>query len=89
VGASSALSAVEFSQKISCGSVDKGDNSGKTVECCGEGDGSCQSTVNIWYVCYLFILCLVVVMVFEHDIFKSTNGTVILHKKPFIYNSKL
>ncbi|XP_060600583.1 cytoplasmic tRNA 2-thiolation protein 2-B-like [Ruditapes philippinarum] len=30
VGASSALSAVEFSQKISCGSVNKGDNSAKT-----------------------------------------------------------
>ncbi|XP_053402056.1 cytoplasmic tRNA 2-thiolation protein 2-B-like isoform X2 [Mercenaria mercenaria] len=43
VGVSSALSAVEFSQKISQGCIE-GDNSSKTVECCGEGDGSCQST---------------------------------------------
>lgn len=46
VGASSALSAVEFSQQISRGKlvVDKGDNCSQTTECCGEGDGSCQSS---------------------------------------------
>ncbi|WAR11577.1 CTU2B-like protein [Mya arenaria] len=57
VGVSSALSALEFSRQIStgknaivkkggnsCGKSDiKGDNSSSTVECCGEGDGSCQS----------------------------------------------
>ncbi|XP_052816794.1 cytoplasmic tRNA 2-thiolation protein 2-A-like [Mya arenaria] len=60
VGVSSALSALEFSRQIStgknaivkkggnsCGKSDiKGDNSSSTVECCGEGDGSCQSSVS-------------------------------------------
>ena len=42
VGASSALSAVEFSQSISRRRREQlgADNS----QCCGEGDGSCQTT---------------------------------------------
>ena len=41
VGASSALSAVEFSRTISRGPREglEGDN----AQCCGEGDGSCQT----------------------------------------------
>ena len=45
VGASSALSAVEFSRQISRKRVHKGDKSVPGVECCGEGDGSCKSSV--------------------------------------------
>ena len=45
VGASSALSAVEFSRTISRRpreDLEAGDN----AQCCGEGDGSCQTVSN-------------------------------------------
>lgn len=44
VSASSALSAVEFSRSISRRNRD--DPSADNSQCCGEGDGSCQSTAN-------------------------------------------
>ena len=44
VGASSALSAVEFSRTIS--RRPREDIEGDNVQCCGEGDGSCQTVSN-------------------------------------------
>jgi len=49
VGSSSALAALEFSRQIShvkSTPGGKGDNCGERAQCCGEGDGSCQTSVN-------------------------------------------
>lgn len=56
VSASSALSAVEFSRSISRKNRDQpsADNS----LCCGEGDGSCQSTANRFELFYCSVLII-------------------------------
>ena len=70
VSASSALSAVEFSRSISRRNRD--DPSADNSQCCGEGDGSCQSTANR----FEFLYCSTVIVKDLRMLYKATKYAV-------------